>query len=104
MSSDAARALRWRIIRRWRCNARARWTDIAGMARQFMVRDDCLKRLRTLCDGDPWKTAFALGAVCQMLDLDHLNEAVEMVEEWSRSEERRVGKECVSTCRSRWSP
>src|SRR3546814_14869554 len=30
-------------------------------------------------------------------------------EEWerdmfARSEERRVGKECVSTCRSRWSP
>src|SRR3546814_8762882 len=23
--------------------------------------------------------------------------------EWPRSEERRVGKECVSTCRSRWS-
>src|SRR3546814_2478872 len=23
---------------------------------------------------------------------------------WGRSEERRVGKECVSTCRSRWSP
>src|SRR3546814_16954053 len=23
---------------------------------------------------------------------------------WTRSEERRVGKECVSTCRSRWSP
>src|SRR3546814_10847934 len=23
---------------------------------------------------------------------------------YSRSEERRVGKECVSTCRSRWSP
>src|SRR3546814_13496800 len=33
-----------------------------------------------------------------------------MIHEWtvlklcSRSEERRVGKECVSTCRSRWSP
>src|SRR3546814_15842213 len=26
------------------------------------------------------------------------------VEEAGRSEERRVGKECVSTCRSRWSP
>src|SRR3546814_18763174 len=27
------------------------------------------------------------------------------VDAWSdRSEERRVGKECVSTCRSRWSP
>src|SRR3546814_7965818 len=24
--------------------------------------------------------------------------------QWLRSEERRVGKECVSTCRSRWSP
>src|SRR3546814_6563617 len=24
--------------------------------------------------------------------------------EFDRSEERRVGKECVSTCRSRWSP
>ena len=23
---------------------------------------------------------------------------------WARSEERRVGKECVTTCRSRWSP
>src|SRR3546814_14201470 len=28
----------------------------------------------------------------------------EMLVRWERSEERRVGKECVSTCRSRWSP
>src|SRR3546814_4713116 len=27
-----------------------------------------------------------------------------LAEELGRSEERRVGKECVSTCRSRWSP
>src|SRR3546814_14162338 len=27
-----------------------------------------------------------------------------IAEEGYRSEERRVGKECVSTCRSRWSP
>src|SRR3546814_14995209 len=26
------------------------------------------------------------------------------IEPHARSEERRVGKECVSTCRSRWSP
>src|SRR3546814_16944887 len=26
------------------------------------------------------------------------------MEEIGRSEERRVGKECVSTCRSRWAP
>ena len=29
---------------------------------------------------------------------------VDTVAEIFRSEERRVGKECVSTCRSRWSP
>src|SRR3546814_2340035 len=27
-----------------------------------------------------------------------------IVDTFTRSEERRVGKECVSTCRSRWSP
>src|SRR3546814_18197379 len=27
-----------------------------------------------------------------------------IVDQTARSEERRVGKECVSTCRSRWSP
>src|SRR3546814_15285533 len=36
----------------------------------------------------------------------HLEQhGVEILEiEGARSEERRVGKECVSTCRSRWSP
>src|SRR3546814_4898251 len=29
---------------------------------------------------------------------------LQLVAEGKRSEERRVGKECVSTCRSRWSP
>src|SRR3546814_11963558 len=29
---------------------------------------------------------------------------VRLARSYSRSEERRVGKECVSTCRSRWSP
>src|SRR3546814_15858349 len=31
-------------------------------------------------------------------------EAALAMEQALRSEERRVGKECVSTCRSRWSP
>src|SRR3546814_7643624 len=39
----------------------------------------------------------------------HRQEKGDYQESWqpqamSRSEERRVGKECVSTCRSRWSP
>src|SRR3546814_13274063 len=32
------------------------------------------------------------------------DETVDTAADHSRSEERRVGKECVSTCRSRWSP
>src|SRR3546814_14611356 len=31
-------------------------------------------------------------------------ETVNYLSRLARSEERRVGKECVSTCRSRWSP
>src|SRR3546814_10364605 len=33
-----------------------------------------------------------------------LGEAADMDDPVERSAERRVGKECVSTCRSRWSP
>src|SRR3546814_14611411 len=29
---------------------------------------------------------------------------LDQLHRWDRSEERRVGKECVSPCRSRWSP
>ena len=33
----------------------------------------------------------------------YIDQALDLPEN-PRSEERRVGKECVSTCRSRWSP
>ena len=36
--------------------------------------------------------------------VDEANEWRDKMLEKVRSEERRVGKECVSTCRSRWSP
>ena len=29
---------------------------------------------------------------------------IELADKLARSEERRVGKECLSVCRSRWSP
>src|SRR3546814_15924568 len=38
------------------------------------------------CDDEAWRFSFDLNVASM------------------RSEERRVGKECVSTCRSRWSP
>src|SRR3546814_8192977 len=36
--------------------------------------------------------------------LDEIGELLALEASDDRSEERRVGKECVSTCRSRWSP
>src|SRR3546814_487651 len=36
--------------------------------------------------------------------LDSIREVIQAAGAQARSEERRVGKECVSTCRSRWSP
>src|SRR3546814_12999900 len=36
--------------------------------------------------------------------LDEIAGLLELKGKRARSEERRVGKECVSTCRSRWSP
>src|SRR3546814_14473893 len=50
------------------------------------------------------------GAIGLGVKSDLMEELVRLSEEGSRteiekrSEERRVGKECVSTCRSRWSP
>src|SRR3546814_19541259 len=35
--------------------------------------------------------------------LDEVTNMLQRIRELARSEERRVGKECVSTCRSRWS-
>src|SRR3546814_15021556 len=43
---------------------------------------------------DPWYGDIVIASTAKGLTIDFT----------SRSEERRVGKECVSTCRSRWSP
>src|SRR3546814_15527346 len=45
---------------------------------------------------DYYKTPYAKGVVTETF--------IDMTVPLIRSEERRVGKECVSTCRSRWSP
>src|SRR3546814_32676 len=43
-------------------------------------------------------------AICQKVQKSDPALALDMSFQDSRAEERRVGKECVSTCRSRWSP
>src|SRR3546814_13415600 len=42
--------------------------------------------------------------LCRRDELDATVAMLGVVPGDERSEERRVGKECVSTCRSRWSP
>ena len=37
-------------------------------------------------------------------DGTYLTDDINLINEFCRSEERRVGKECASKCRSRWSP
>src|SRR3546814_19168431 len=74
-SSDLERAT---ILRRWH--------DLV------LARQDDLALLLTLEQGKPLGEARA-----------EISFAASFIA-WFRSEERRVGKECVSTCRSRWSP
>lgn len=53
------------------------------MASNFLIRPDCMKQLKSLCEGNHWATAFALGTACQLLDLEGLNEVVEAVQLFS---------------------
>src|SRR3546814_4221330 len=46
----------------------------------------------------------ALGLLADLIIHGRQNAVEELHHRHLRSEERRVGKECVSTCRSRWSP
>src|SRR3546814_9708010 len=67
-----------------------------------------------VCSSDLYTTEIAvgdrhirLGAHPVGIDMDRVAEALarqDVQKRMARSEERRVGKECVSTCRSRWSP
>src|SRR3546814_14356522 len=49
-------------------------------------------------------TANDIAAIRKAIDAAGHGRAVPARHHRLRSEERRVGKECVSTCRSRWSP
>src|SRR3546814_9778130 len=64
----------------------------------------------TLVESGDWHHGFtysghpvAAAVALKNLEIMEREKLVEKVAK-DRSEERRVGKECVSTCRSRWSP
>src|SRR3546814_20687141 len=56
-----------------------------------IIAENCLRRLG--------ERQHRLGRILNLRERLH-----EVTVAAKRSEERRVGKECVSTCRSRWSP
>src|SRR3546814_4633081 len=62
-------------------------------------QDSIAKALTALKGGTPPQLAVLLST-----DMFTLIDEDAIVPVDGRSEERRVGKECVSTCRSRWSP
>src|SRR3546814_324842 len=61
-------------------------------------------------EGPEWKISHDIYPEEQVFDgttgysNSMLNFTIDIDQDGWRSEERRVGKECVSTCRSRWSP
>src|SRR3546814_13150825 len=75
--------------------------DCAGLPASRIIGTGTLldsSRLRTLLAGE---LDVAPGSVDALVLGEHGDSEVGLM---SRSEERRVGKECVRTCRSRWSP
>src|SRR3546814_12583549 len=66
---------------------------------------DCMWRLAgdTATDYNHYSKRAILGAVYGATMAVYLNDESAGFTDTRRSEERRVGKECVSTCRSRWS-
>src|SRR3546814_18638823 len=76
--------------------------NISGSVRQSVFRGQLLpiRKAEAL-----WLTNLSmlntLGSDNDVADQDNRRDVSEI---FNRSEERRVGKECVSTCRSRWAP
>src|SRR3546814_20500310 len=70
---------------------------VVGLAGENM--DNAADRIRT-----PQRRARAAHDFDALDLLGRQMREVEQPRAGGRSEERRVGKECVSTCRSRWSP
>src|SRR3546814_11858515 len=80
------------------------WTATAGLRWKFGSDPndddgDGVPNSRDKCPGTPKGVTVYSDGCPTDLDGDGVPDYLD-----KRSEERRVGKECVSTCRSRWSP
>src|SRR3546814_3194233 len=76
---------------------------ITGLGAVYPEAYDDVVGVGSLCAGSP---ATVRDFVADQIGRSGANYLVSWMAfgDMARSEERRVGKECVSTCRSRWSP
>src|SRR3546814_11437262 len=78
-------------------------SDLAGKNRVGPSLADIVDRPAATAEGFKYSAAMQeFGAGDAVWDAANLD--AYLADPKGRSEERRVGKECVSTCRSRWSP
>src|SRR3546814_15833049 len=75
---------------------------IAFMLELATLSSHCLKYISYILERVPEDIVVAAENIGLLPIMLPLGDALGRIEE--RSEERRVGKECVNTCRSRWSP
>src|SRR3546814_18377621 len=70
----------------------------------FATLPDAMQAYVKADNGDHSLTMQKGGKTAWLASTDWQNDGSTPVGQYLRSEESRVGKECVSTCRSRWSP
>src|SRR3546814_14909849 len=96
------------------CSVSARLGDVAALLRTNAFAPSSEESLAFKLDSNlvpglpaplPWREIFVYSPRIEGIHL-RAGPVARGGLRWSdrRSEERRVGKECVSTCRSRWSP
>src|SRR3546814_17405940 len=80
--------------------------EIRRILRYLKICDGNMEEGSMRCDANisvRLKGETRLGTRCEVKNLNSIRN-VQRAIDFERSEERRVGKECVRTCRYRWSP
>src|SRR3546814_16451444 len=111
MAEKGTDAVERRMVQPAQRYMRAEFTPVGRQAgAQHGIVDLFLQAAEPRARPHPGPQRMDLAAVTEGADAEQVEiegrhrDAVEFLVDGARSEERRVGKECVSTCRSRWSP